>query len=77
MYAGTDPVRRIPPDGIGPEQLTASAGGIRQPAVSGDGKRLAFSTNRDGNFEIALLFPRERADEYRDWVPRRIIPGVH
>jgi Tol biopolymer transport system component len=40
------------PDGTDRRQLTDSPGENRDPTWSADGSEIAFSTNRDGNFEI-------------------------
>ena len=44
------------PDGSGLVQLTDDPASDFDPAVSPDGSRIAFSSSRDGNFEIYVMF---------------------
>jgi TolB protein len=42
-------------DGTGVRRLTFNAAADRMPRFSPDGRRIAFSSNRDGNFEIYVM----------------------
>jgi Tol biopolymer transport system component len=52
--AGED-IFMIEPDGSNPRNLTQSRGDDREPAWSPDGTKLAFTSNRDGNWEIYVM----------------------
>ena len=45
----------VNPDGSGRSRLTNSPGSDATPAFSADGKRIAFSSERDGNMEIYVM----------------------
>ena len=42
----------INPDGTGEQRLTFNSATDVQPSVAANGTKIAFSTNRDGNYEI-------------------------
>lgn len=45
---GNSEIYRVRPDGTGPEDLTHSPSNDAEPAYSPDGKRIAFTSDRDG-----------------------------
>jgi TolB protein len=66
-------------DGSDVRRLTSGPGMDMRPAWSPDGKRLAFTSNRDGNYEIYLvnadgsglrrLTHNPERDDYPAWHP--------
>ena len=42
-------------DGSGQTRLTNSAGAEWHPAYSADGSKIAFSSDRDGNWEVYVM----------------------
>ena len=49
------------PDGSGQTRLTTDLADDSQPAWSPNGQRIAFTSGRDGNFEIYVMNPMARA----------------
>ena len=45
----------VRPDGIGARQLTSSPGQNQYPAWSSDGRRIAFTSSRTGNYELWVM----------------------
>ena len=53
QYGRSDPdIYVIAPDATGQREITFSRGVDIDPTWSGDGSRIAFETNRNGNFDI-------------------------
>lgn len=54
FYRGTNEIRRIRVDGSGDQAVPGTTGG-RDPAVSPDGSRLAFSRRTEGSYDVWVV----------------------
>ena len=54
-FTAASNIHTINPDGSGLADLTAGPGDNFNPAWSPDGRQLAFTSNRDGNYEIYVM----------------------
>jgi Tol biopolymer transport system component len=52
---GTDDIWMVNADGSAPKQLTTNPANDFDPALSPDGKRIAFRSERDGNNEVYVM----------------------